>query len=247
MARIVEAGFTLLELMVALTIMALLVAALYGGFDAAQRAWEEGARTQDSESALRLALDELTSEIRSAADARILYEERHVPYFFGGADTLRFVTHDSSPVLGELRPGNVEVTWRIDRDEGSDQTGLVVERALPDQLQPEEERISELVEIAPAVARLKLRYFYYPPIPQDEEEALEGAWAESWDPTIEDPGLQPQRLPEGVEITMGYVHPTRADTIDLPPFYAHIYGKSRLLRSERAPAAGGFEEMVDFH
>jgi len=245
-ARPEEHGFTLLELMVALTIMTLLVAALYGGFDAAQRAWKEGARTQDSESALRLALDELSSELRSASNVKLAIENRLVPYFFGSADTLRFVTADPSPILGELQPGSVEVTWKVSSDE-SEMRGLVVERALPEALQTEDERISEQVEIAPEVVRMSLRYFYYPAIPQDEEEALDGAWLESWDPEIEDPAVQPQKLPEGVEITLSALHPSRRDTIDLPPIYARIYAKTHLTRSERSPVGGLFEDMVDFH
>lgn len=241
-----ERGFTLVEILISLTIMTILIAALFSGFDTAQRAWNEGAESHDTESALRLAFDELSAGLRSASSSRIMIEMRPAPYFFGSPDTLRFLTYDPSPIGGELTPGLVEVTWRVDRDESTEEQGLIVERALPDPLQPVDDRISEIVEVAPEVARLKLRYFHYPPLPENEEEALKGIWAEIWDPKDEDPRTQPQNLPEGVEVTLGFVHPTTNDTVDLPPMYARIYAKTQLVRSARSADGGSFEPFGEF-
>ncbi len=241
-----EIGFTLIELMVALTILVILLAALYSGFDAAQRAWEEESTTQKAESALRLAMDELGSELRSAVADKILLDARPAPYFFGGRDSLRFLTADPAPILGELVPGIVEVTWKVDLDDATEERGLIVERALPQPMQPPEERIFERVEIAPFVVRLGLRYFFYPPVPEDDAEAEEGAWTDTWSPEEDDPMLQPNRLPEGVEVTLSYFDPARGDTITLPPQYAKIRAKSSLVRSKRPPAGATFEALGEF-
>ncbi len=59
-------GFTLMELLVAMVITVLLVAALFNVFDLAGRAWQKGeARTQRYQN-LRQALDRMSDDIRSA-------------------------------------------------------------------------------------------------------------------------------------------------------------------------------------
>jgi type II secretory pathway pseudopilin PulG len=232
--------------MVALTILVILLAALYSGFDVAQRAWSEESTTQKAESSLRLAMDELGAELRSAVHAKILLDARPAPYFFGGSDSLRFLTADPAPLLGELVPGVVEVTWKIDLDETTPERGLVVERALPEEMQPLDERVFERIEIAPLVVRLRLRYFFHPPVPEDDLEAEEGSWTEVWDPEEEDPMAQPSRLPEGVEVSLSYFDPARGDTIALPPQYAPIRAKTPLIRNRRPSAGAGFETLGEF-
>ena len=240
-----EAGITLVELLVAVSILMIISVTLFGAFETATQSWERGADDGAAESSLRLVLHEFDSQARSAVDEILLVDARPVPYFFGSSDTLRFLTGGTGALFGQLDPGAMEVTWRVDRDDMTDEIGLVMERALPVDLQPEDERIFEVVEMAPSVARFQLRYHYRPALPETEEEATEGLWANEWDPLSDDLTLQPQGMPEGVEITLGHFDPVTGDTIDLPSLYIPILAKTDLLRASGAEF-GTLDGIMDF-
>lgn len=245
MNRRPDDGFTLVEVLVALTIMGIMTGALVGTFDLATRSWKAGAGTQELESSMRLALDELQGQIRGALNETTLIDGRPIPLFFGSADTLQFVTGSSGVVVGDLTPGQMLVTWRVEPSDEPGEGGLVCERTLPEELQAEDAPRSETSQIAPMVVRMELRYFYYPAIVENEDEAASGIWADLWDPDSDDPLSQPQQLPEGVEIILGFLHPATGDTISLPPQFAPILAKTDLVRSNET-AGGGFDELLDF-
>lgn len=83
------AGFTLMELLIAMVITVLLVASLFNVFNLAARAWQKGeARTQRYQN-LRQALDRMSDDIRSA----ILLSLANNP---GKADCIRFYGENNS-------------------------------------------------------------------------------------------------------------------------------------------------------
>lgn len=240
-----ESGVTLVELLVAVSILMVISVTLFSAFETATRSWERGAGDGAMESALRLALHEFDAQARSAVDEMLIVDARPVPYFFGSTDTLQFLTNGAGALFGEFDPGTLEVTWRIERDDLTDEPGLVIERALPEDLQPEDERISEIVKIAPGVSHLRFRYHYRPPLPETEEESIEGLWTDEWDPLSDDLTLQPQRMPEGVEITVGHFDETSGDTLSLPSIYVPILVKTDLLRASGAEF-GSLDGIMDF-
>ena len=87
-----EAGITLVELLVAVSILMIISVTLFGAFETATQSWERGADDGAAESSLRLVLHEFDSQARSAVDEILLVDARPVPYFFGSSDTLRFLT-----------------------------------------------------------------------------------------------------------------------------------------------------------
>jgi prepilin-type N-terminal cleavage/methylation domain-containing protein len=114
MRRAARAGFTLLEVVLAMTALALISAICYGAFHVGMRAVAAGTCAVTTAQRLRVASDVFTRQIRSVEpfpDYSGAFEE---VYFRGRADSVRFVT--SSAQLGG--GGLALVTYQIEPDTG---------------------------------------------------------------------------------------------------------------------------------
>jgi len=101
-----ERGITLLELMVAMVITAIMGLAIYNVCKMAMDAWQKGeARTQVYQNA-RIALDRMSEEIRSAITLNPDYNSGKKIYFNGTATTLDFIATAYAPI------GNYYDSWR---------------------------------------------------------------------------------------------------------------------------------------
>lgn len=101
-----ERGITLLELMVALVITALLGMAIYNVCKMAMDAWQKGeARTQVYQNA-RIAINRMSDEIRSATTPYSVYNPGDDVYFYGQSDRLDFISTAYAPI------GNYYDSWR---------------------------------------------------------------------------------------------------------------------------------------
>ena len=102
-----EKGITLLELMVAMVITAIMGLAIYNVCKMAMDAWQKGeARTQVYQNA-RIALDRMSEEIRSAITLnKDYYPSGQKIYFNGTATQLDFIATAYAPI------GNYYDSWR---------------------------------------------------------------------------------------------------------------------------------------
>jgi prepilin-type N-terminal cleavage/methylation domain-containing protein len=88
-----RAGFTLLEVVLAMTALALVVTICYGGFHLGIRAVERGEMAVVTSQRLRVAADVLIRQIKSTVPYPARNEDEEVyPYFVGSATSLTFVT-----------------------------------------------------------------------------------------------------------------------------------------------------------
>src|SRR2546428_10853465 len=88
-----RAGFTLLEVVLALTALALVAAICYGAFHLGIRAVERGEVAVVTAQRLRVASDVLIRQLKSAVVYTVRSEdEEDFPYFIGSAAALTFVT-----------------------------------------------------------------------------------------------------------------------------------------------------------
>lgn len=118
-------GFTLLELMVSITIFSLVIVVLYAGYRLGIRSWESGERTHAAVSELRLAGSFIRRHAAQAFPLAISRNNAWRLWFVGEADRVTFVTAMPS-YLGE--GGMYEMTLAVARND--DDTALMVSRRL---------------------------------------------------------------------------------------------------------------------
>lgn len=107
------AGFTLLEVVLAMTSLALVVAICYGAFHLGIRAVEKGEVAVVTTQRLRVASDVIIRQIKSVVPYAVRNEDEDVyPYFEGTATSMRFVTAAGLQSGGSL----AVVEYRLEGD-----------------------------------------------------------------------------------------------------------------------------------
>ncbi len=107
-----QRGFTLLELLIAMTLLALLMGVLYGGLNTAIQGWTRGSERLETVNTVRLTADFLRTRLRQS---RTVYRNdvasgQQQVYFSGEAEQLIWVT----PMLTHLGLGGLyvlELDW----------------------------------------------------------------------------------------------------------------------------------------
>lgn len=109
-------GFTLLEVMVSLTILTLAMAIAYGAFTTALTSWSSGLSRGRKEQVARIALERMAQQLKSAIPATVAAAggRPQRPAFEGGEDHIRFVTILSTGV--DTLP--VQVSYSMEEVDG---------------------------------------------------------------------------------------------------------------------------------
>jgi general secretion pathway protein J len=175
------AGFTLVEIVIALTIFGLLVLTAYAAFFIGQRAVVSGENKAETNQRLRVVAELIGRQLRSTVFYFARHDEDVVPYFFGAPDRVSFVTSAPQSRGGT---GLAVVTYAV-----IDGKLMLEERIgfTPDTLYvtPEDVRVEHAVLLDGFNA---LRFEY---LALDDPEMQ---WAPAWDAREED------TLPAGVRI-----------------------------------------------
>jgi len=92
--RSASRGFTLVELIIALTVLSLLSLSLYGTVSIGARSAAIGERKSEQARRFRIATDLIVRQLRSAAPMHVVGEdeEEAQPYFIGESERMSFVT-----------------------------------------------------------------------------------------------------------------------------------------------------------
>ncbi|NLT67710.1 MAG: prepilin-type N-terminal cleavage/methylation domain-containing protein [Acidobacteria bacterium] len=197
-----ESGFTLLELVVAVTLVALIAVGLWAVLQVSIRSWSRGTEYVDANQRHRSIMDLVRKQMASTCALYTRAEplQGEVPYLvFSGTQTnLRFIS------LNSLRfhesPGLTVVSYEIVQD--SNGSYALVEREhpylgyLPDEMSMEES------EATPVFADLSSCLFEYYDSGDDRNPAR---WVTEWN------GQDLGRLPAAVSLTMVSRTPTGTD------------------------------------
>ena len=188
------AGFTLVELLLALTLMSMLLALAYGGLRAATRAADRGQTVLEDSSRIRMAHQFVRRQLNQVAPLAFAQNddgtERTV--FQGAEDRIRFV----APMPGYLGFGGPQVQ-ELALVRGNDHLELVLSNALLQGF--EEER---LYERPPIVLLEDIESARFSFLGRDENDELAG-WVTAW----EEPGLLPESIALEIEfIEDVYIH-----------------------------------------
>lgn len=164
-------GFTLLELMVAITIFSLVIVVLYSGYRLGMRSWESGERIQTAVSELRLAGAFIRRHAAQAFPLAVSNNNAWQLWFKGEARGLVFVT--AMPTyLGE--GGMYEMTLAV--DEHDDGAALMVSRRL---LHPDAEAGQPGVDDQPRALASDLesvRFEYFGADGEDDDPSWHTRW-----------------------------------------------------------------------
>jgi len=229
-----QAGFTLLEILLALVILALILGIIYQGFSLGSKSWARGEARGERNQRWRVVFLALVEDLRSARPVKIKRkeggkEERFVA-FFGFPERVEFVT--SAPGLfGEPLPGQLRaVSYSVDAE------GLKVRettRYYDDYFEHLADEEAKLVN--PDVAEISFRYYR---VEETEEGELEGEWVTLWDPTASEEQKAQEAgkageelgLPWAVEVTIT-LKPEREGEAEvvLPPIQVPLMA-GRVLR-----------------
>ena len=179
-------GFTLVELLLALTLMGMLLALAYGGLRAATRAADRGQTILEDSSRTRMAHQfvhrQLNQVLPLAFEQSEDGAERTV--FVGTADRIRYV----APMPGYLGFGGPQVQ-ELAIVRGDDHLELVLSHAL---LQGFEEAL--LYESAPILLLEDIESASFSFLGLDQEGELTG-WSSTW----ENPGMLPESIALDIE------------------------------------------------
>jgi general secretion pathway protein J len=177
------AGFTLLELVLALVIFGMIAAIVYSAFYFGHRAVISGERAADDNQRLRLAEEMMGRQVRSAVYYFAKHDEDDIAYFYGQSDGMSFVTSAPQSRGGT---GLAVVSYRV--LDGK----LVVEERVnftPDDLYaaPADAPVERAV-LLEGFSSFRLEY-----LPREEVDL---GWSDRWDARDED------TLPAAVRVTI---------------------------------------------
>ena len=144
----ISSGFTLLELMISLTIVGLILVIVFGSLRIGARAWEKGEKDVEMHQRQRIVLDLVKRQIASTF-VRVVNEKDKQPFFLkGDGESVEFVSR--VPMVPGNQAGMVYVKYIIKEEDGSDKKSLmfsekntlIIEKVREDQ---EEEDFFELI------------------------------------------------------------------------------------------------------
>jgi general secretion pathway protein J len=185
-------GFTLLELMIATTITAVIVVIIFGALRIGIRAWEKGEKDVDIRQKQRIVLDLIKRQLASTCTSEVWGKDQQLVPLKGDNKSVAFVSH--IPMAPGDRFGLVFVQYAVKQDKTNDKENLTFYEknlALLDQKvgagKPDENDFSELLP------GMKSIVFEYLKVRPDEETS---PWQKSWDPAVD------KGVPRAVRITL---------------------------------------------
>ena len=212
-------GFTLLELLISLTILALIFVTVLGAIQVGSRSWESAERRAEENQRTRTLFDTLARELTMLYPLRVKRQDKEVVAFDGKSDSLMFATLPQSYGAEPFSHMTRVVTYTVEADRGLVATERYPLVGAGGAFGPQEGRVKRLDE---RVSEARFRYL----VPEGKpEEHLPPAWRDFWDPSQDNvispqsQGLTPQglglgprggqqplkgseRLPVAVEITL---------------------------------------------
>jgi general secretion pathway protein J len=168
-------GFTLVELTVALVLMACIAAVMFGSLSLAARTWDSGEAKVMQVSDMRTTQNYLRAQIGAQYPQR-MWKMVGFPLLFGGdSSEIQF----AAPLPARVVEGGVYL-FRVSVAKNGDKSQLVQERVIPDITATQEPDFhdAERSVLAEGIAEVKIGYFGRDP---DAADAETPTWRDRWD------------------------------------------------------------------
>lgn len=206
-----ERGFTLLEVLISLTILGLIFVAVLGAIQVGSKSWEKGEQRTEENLRNRTLYDTLARELTTLYPLRIKDQDKEIITFRGSSDSLTFATlpqsYGAEPFSHMIRV----VTYAVEPGRGLVATDSYPLHRGGDTSDPPAGQMTGFDE---RVTEARFRYL----VPEGKsDEKLPPTWRDFWDPSQDDAasllsqGVVPRagqeplkgsdRLPLAVEIT----------------------------------------------
>lgn len=169
-------GFTLLELVIALVLLAVMAGLLYGALGFAGTATDKGEAKVDATSGMRLAQEFMRAQLESQHPLRLRKVAGFPLIFAGEQDDLRY----AAPLPSRVATGGVWY-FRLSVARDDPRSPLVLERIVPDvnaARAPEFTADAERSILAQGIAEIKFGYFGRD---AGAVNAAEPTWRDRWD------------------------------------------------------------------
>lgn len=192
-----EAGFTLLELLISLTILALILVTVLGAVQVGSKSWESAERRAEENQRTRTLFDTLARELTMLYPLRVKQQDKEVVAFRGESGSLMFATLPQSYGVEPFSHMTRVVTYTVEVDRG-----LIATESYPlvgavGAFGPQEGRVKRLDE---RVSEARFRYL----VPEGKpEEHLPPAWRDFWDPSQDTVISTPSQGPAAQGLGLG--------------------------------------------
>jgi len=185
-------GFTLLELIIALTITAVIVVIIFGALRVGIRAWEKGEKDVDIRQRQRIVLDLIKRQLASTCVSEVWGKDQQLVPLKGDNKSIEFVSY--IPMVPGNRFGMVYVRYAVRQNRQDDKEHLTFYEkniTVNDNKigldNPDESDFSELL------SGMKSIVFEYLKSRPSEEASI---WQKSWDPAVD------EGVPRAVRMTI---------------------------------------------
>jgi general secretion pathway protein J len=191
----VSSGFTLIEVIVTLTILGFIVLMVSGTLRLGLSSWEKGDAIKEDYQKIRMFSQLVSRQIKSLVPYKIRTEKAEGNYlaFDGKAHSLRFV---SALAIRAKRPeGFVYVVYQF-KDEGDKKGRLVLyeQRALNKDFFEEDLKEDSAVTLFGGISQVRFEYYRE----ADKEKSRTEEWVEEWNAKEE------KELPKALRMTVTY-------------------------------------------
>jgi general secretion pathway protein J len=186
-------GFTLVEVMVSMTILGFIVLMIYGVFRLGVGAWEKGEVIRDKYQTSRNASQMIFRQVKSAVPFKIKPQKAEGDYlaFEGTAHSLKFVS--TLPLKTVQNEGLVYVAYEFQT--GGVRGGRLIlyeQRALNRNFMEENPREELAMSLLEEMAEVKFAYYRE----ENPDKNQSAGWVETWNAKDE------KELPKAVQITL---------------------------------------------
>lgn len=188
-------GFTLLEVIVSLTVLGFILLIIFGGFRLGLSAWDRGESIKEEHQTARILSQLISRQVKSMVPYKVQTKKAEGDYlaFEGKSQSLKFVS--SLPIKGNRAEGFVHAIYQFEEN-GKEGGRLVLyeQRALNRNFfeeEPKEENRHILME---GISKLLFEYYQEEDLSKNQSEE----WLEEWN------AKEKKELPGCLKMTMAF-------------------------------------------